>query len=67
MKVKELLNKKQRSSISKKARAGKDIGKKGKNFDKVADKAAKEYGSEEAGERVAAAAMWKNAAKKRKG
>lgn len=59
-KVKELVSKKSRSAVVKKARAGKDIGKKGKNFDKVANKAAKEYGSKEAGERVAAAAMWKN-------
>ena len=55
------LSTKQRSEISKKARDGKNIGKPGKNFDKVADKAAKRYGSKEAGERVAAAAMWKNA------
>ena len=54
------LSKEQKSSIAKKARAGKDIGKPGKNFKIVAAKAAKEYGSKEAGERVAAAAMWKN-------
>lgn len=57
------LSKGEKSGIAKKARAGKDIGKPGKNFDKVADKAAKEYGSKEAGERVAAASMWKNANK----
>jgi len=57
------LSKKEKSSISKKAKKGKDIGKPGKNFDKVAAKAAKQYGSKEAGERVAAAAMWKNAKK----
>jgi hypothetical protein len=55
------LTKKKKSKIAKKARKGGDVGKKGKNFDKVADKAAKKYGSKEAGERVAAAAMWKNA------
>jgi len=54
------LTKKQKSSTVKAAKKGKDIGKKGKNFDKVAAKAAKKYGSKEAGERVAAAAMWKN-------
>ena len=54
------LSKKKKSDVVKKARKGKDIGKKGKNFDKVADKAAKKYGSKEAGEKVAAAAMWKN-------
>lgn len=53
----------EKSNISKKAHTGKDIGKPGKNFKKVAAKAAKEYGSEETGERVAAAAMWKNAGK----
>ena len=55
------LSKKQKSRIAKKARRGGDIGKKGKNFKKVEAKAAKRYGSKEAGERVAAAAMWKNA------
>jgi len=38
---------------AKKARAGKDIGKKGKNFSKIAKSAAKKYGSKAAGERVA--------------
>lgn len=54
------LTKKEKSAVVKKAVAGKDIGKKGKGFEKVADKAAKEYGSKEKGEKVAAAAMWKN-------
>ena len=54
------LSKKQKSAAAKKAQAGKDMGKKGKEFDKIASKAAKKYGSKEAGERVAAAAMWKN-------
>jgi hypothetical protein len=61
------LTKKQKSTISKKAHAGKDIGKKGKGFEKVAKAGEKQYGSKEAGEKVAAAAMWKNAAKKAKG
>lgn len=56
----------QRSAIAKKAVAGKDIGKKGKTFDTIAKKAAKKYGSAEAGKRVAAAAMWKNMTKKSK-
>tara|TARA_R110002020_G_C16233895_1_gene768620 strand:+ start:1084 stop:1566 length:483 start_codon:yes stop_codon:yes gene_type:complete len=55
------LSKDEKSKIAKKASAGKNIGKPGKNFDKVAAKAAKKYGSKEAGEKVAAAAMWKNA------
>jgi hypothetical protein len=54
------LSKKQKSAAAKKAQAGDDIGKKGKEFDKIAAKSAKKYGSKEAGERVAAAAMWKN-------
>ena len=58
------LTKKTKSSIVKKARAGKDIGKKGKGFEKVEKAAEKEYGSKEAGKKVAAAAMWKQQAKK---
>ena len=60
------LSKKQKSAISKKAKAGKDIGKKGKGFEKIASKAAEKYGSKERGQAVAAAAMWKSAAKKAK-
>lgn len=56
----------QRSAVVKKAVAGKDIGKKGKMFSKIAEKAAKKYGSEEAGKRVAASVMFKSAAKKKK-
>lgn len=48
--VKEVLTK---SKAAKEARRGKDMGKKGKNFDKIAAKAGKEYGSKEAGEHVA--------------
>jgi hypothetical protein len=36
-----------------------DMGKPGLNFDKIADKAAEEYGSEEAGKRVAGAVLKK--------
>lgn len=60
---KKLLSKGERSSLARQARAGKDIGKPGKMFKKVAADAARRYGSKEAGERVAAAAMFKNAAK----
>jgi hypothetical protein len=56
------LTKKEKSTISKKAHAGKDIGKKGKNFDKVA----KAAGGGEKGKKIAAAAMWKGEAKKAK-
>ena len=44
---------------AKKARAGKDIGKPGKNFAKIAKSAGKKYGSKEAGDRVAGAVLAK--------
>jgi hypothetical protein len=50
------LSKAKKSKIAKDAKAGKDIGKPGKNFDKVAKKA----GGGAKGKRIAAAAMWKN-------
>lgn len=48
-----------KSQAAKKARKGKDLGKKGKNFSKIAAKAAKEYGSASAGKRVAGAIFQK--------
>jgi hypothetical protein len=48
-----------KSALAKKASAGKDIGKPGKSFDKVA----KAAGGGEKGKKIAAAAMWKNAAR----
>lgn len=54
------LTKKQKSDVVKKAKKGGDVGKKGKGFEKIAAKATKQYGSEEKGKKVAAAAMWKN-------
>jgi hypothetical protein len=50
------LSKEKKSAVVKKAKAGKDIGKPGKGFDKLAKKA----GGGEKGEKIAAAAMWKN-------
>ncbi len=47
------------SYSAKAAAAGKDIGKPGKNFNKIAAKAGKEYGSKAAGERVAGAVLAK--------
>ena len=44
---------------AKKARAGKDIGKPGKNFEKIAKKAGAKYGSKEKGEKVAGAVLAK--------
>jgi len=60
---KKLLSKGERSELATQARAGKHIGHPGKKFKDVAAAAAKRYGSKEAGERVAAAAMFKGAAK----
>jgi hypothetical protein len=51
------LSKEKKSEIVKKAQAGKDIGKKGKGFEKIA----KAAGGGEKGKKIAAAAMWKNA------
>ena len=48
-----------RSYSAKAASAGKDIGKPGRNFSKIASKASKEYGSKAAGERVAGAVLAK--------
>ena len=48
---------------AKAARAGKDIGKPGKNFSKIAKGAAERYGSKAAGERVAGAVLAKLRAK----
>jgi hypothetical protein len=48
---------------AKKARAGKDIGKPGKMFSKIAKSAGKEYGSKERGEKVAGAVLAKLRAK----
>jgi hypothetical protein len=48
-----------RSYSAKAARKGKDIGKPGKNFAKIAAKAGKKYGSKAAGKRVAGAILAK--------
>lgn len=47
------------STAAKKAKSGADMGKKGKNFSKIAAKAGKEYGSAEAGKKVAGAIFQK--------
>lgn len=54
------MTKKEKSTLAKKAHSGEDIGKKGKGFAALAKKA----GGGEKGKRIAAAAMWKTAAKK---
>ena len=55
------MTKKEKSTVVKKARSGKDIGKPGKGFEKV-EKAAKKSGAKDP-KAVAAAAMWKQQAK----
>lgn len=55
------LTAKAKSTIVKKARAGKDIGKKGKGFAKVA----KSAGGGEKGKKIAGSVMWKQQAKKK--
>lgn len=45
------------SYSAKSAAKGKDIGKKGKAFGKIAEKAGKKYGSKKAGEKVAGAIL----------
>ncbi len=46
-----------KSYSAKQASKGKDIGKPGKNFSKIASAAAKHYGSAEAGKKVAGAVL----------
>lgn len=55
MKRKIVINKKvmTKSKAAKQAVKGKDMGKKGKNFAKIAAKAGKKYGSKETGKKVA--------------
>jgi hypothetical protein len=59
------MTKKEKSAVVKKAKAGKDIGKKGKGFAAV-EKKAKESGAENP-KAVAAAAMWKSQAATKEG
>lgn len=54
---------KRKSYSAKAARAGKGIGKPGKNFAKIAASAGKRYGSAVAGKRVAGAILAKQRAK----
>jgi hypothetical protein len=57
--VAQFLTEGKKSYSAKKAHAGKDIGKPGKQFKKIAKSAGKKYGSKEAGERVAGAVLKK--------
>lgn len=53
------LNEGKKSYSSKQAKKGKDIGKPGKQFAKIAKTAGKKYGSKEAGKKVAGAVLKK--------
>ena len=55
----QILEEAKKSYSAKQAAAGKDIGKSGKNFKKIEKAAAKKYGSEEAGKKVAGAVLAK--------
>lgn len=57
--AKKPLKKVTKSQLGKKIAKGQDVGRKGKNFEKIAEKA----GGGEKGRRIAAAAMWKNLTK----
>lgn len=61
--INELLSEGKKSYSAKQAKKGKDIGKRGKQFAKIAKSAGKKYGSEEAGKRVAGAVLKKLRAK----
>lgn len=60
------MTEKEKSAVAKKTRAGKDMGKKGPGFKEIEKSAAKQGKPKKAGERIAAAAMWKSEAKKAK-
>jgi hypothetical protein len=60
------MTKKEKSKVVKDIKAGKQIGKPEKGFKEVEKKAEKEYGSKKIATKVAAAAMWKQQAKKSK-
>lgn len=55
-KVRDIMSK---SAVAKQAHKGKDMGKKGKNFEKISDGAAAEYSDRKAGDRVAGAILEK--------
>jgi len=57
--VGEFLTEAKKTYSAKQAKKGKDIGKPGKQFKKIAKSAGKKYGSKKAGEKVAGAALKK--------
>lgn len=64
--MKKAVADKKKGAVGKKVEEGKDEGKPGKNFAKIAKKAGEKYGSKEAGERVAGAVRKKVLAKESK-
>jgi hypothetical protein len=54
------LSKKKKTAVVKKAQAGKNIGKKGKNFEKMVQGLMDKGNSKESATKIAAASMWKN-------
>lgn len=61
--VGQFLTEAKKSYSPKQAKKGKDIGKPGKQFKKIAKSAGKKYGSKEAGAKVAGAVLKKLRAK----
>lgn len=59
----QFLTEAKKSYSAKQAKKGKDIGKPGKQFKKIAKSAGKKYGSKKAGEKVAGAVLKKLRAK----
>jgi len=59
----QLIQETTKTYSAKQAHQGKDIGKPGKNFKKIADKASRKYGSKQAGDKVAGAILTKLRAK----
>lgn len=57
--AKQFLTEGKKSYSAKQAKKGKDIGKPGKQFAKIAKSAGKKYGSKKAGEKVAGAVLKK--------
>lgn len=57
--VGEFLTEAKKTYSAKQAKKGKDIGKPGKQFKKIAKSASKKYGSKKAGEKVAGAVLKK--------
>lgn len=62
--ISELLSKKKRSAIVKKAKYGHDFGKKGKGFDKLTSKLESQGKSASSAKKIAGSQFWKQMGKK---